>query len=186
MPALVPICSMLSLESMTCYRLITLTCWHVTVRLWGADISVLSQMSYLRTTFQYHQKILDSISSGLPILKFLILNSFKAFRWSEPRPSWRHLRPLLPTDMTSFADYIKHTWIGTYARCPFFNQWSSNIAEGWQNADPTPTNTKEMGRAGREIARHTGHLWSLRWLDYNAVWNCWMTDVWLMSDCLLI
>ena len=61
--------------------------------------------------------------------------------------AWTLLRPTLPPEMSSFADYMDYTWIGTSSRAPLFNQWSwnqwddtllgiprsSNIAEGWHN-----------------------------------------------------
>ena len=61
--------------------------------------------------------------------------------------AWRHLKPLIPSDMSSFVDYFEYTWVGTSYRNPVFshNRWnqhdatalllprSSNIAEGWHH-----------------------------------------------------
>ena len=60
---------------------------------------------------------------------------------------WRLLLPTLLPEMSSFADYMDYTWIGTSLRAPLSNQWSwnqwdatllgilrsSNFAEGWHN-----------------------------------------------------
>ena len=59
----------------------------------------------------------------------------------------RLFRPTLPPEMSSFADYMYYTRIGTSSRAPLFNQWSlnhwdatllgiprsSSIAERWHN-----------------------------------------------------
>ena len=61
--------------------------------------------------------------------------------------AWRHLKPLMPNDMSSFVDYYEYTWVGNSYRAPIFppNRWnqhdaaalllprSSNIAEGWHH-----------------------------------------------------
>ena len=61
--------------------------------------------------------------------------------------AWRLLKPTLPTDMTEFASYFEHTWMGTSSTPPIFDTWSwnqhdtvlaglprsSNLAEGWHN-----------------------------------------------------
>ena len=61
--------------------------------------------------------------------------------------AWRHLKPLLPADMSTFVDYYEYTWIGSSHREPIFShdRWnqhdatalllprSSNIAEGWHH-----------------------------------------------------
>ena len=85
----------------------------------------------------------------------------------EVEQTWRHLKPLIPSDMESFATYYENTWIGTSSRSPLFahEMWnqhdaslmllprSTNIAEGW----------------------HRG---------FNSMMSCTNPTLWKFIDCL--
>ena len=83
-----------------------------------------------------------------PVRKyFKILGAFPFLPEDQIDFAWRQIYPLIPADMSSFADYFERTWIGTSARSPLFShsKWnhyedtqlllprSSNIAEGWHH-----------------------------------------------------
>ena len=60
---------------------------------------------------------------------------------------WRHLKPLIPRELSSFVDYYEYTWVGSSNRNPTFSHYrwnqhdattlplpqSSSIAEGWHH-----------------------------------------------------
>ena len=61
--------------------------------------------------------------------------------------AWRHLKLLIPSEMSSLVDYYEYTWVGSSNRNPTFSHYrwnqhdatalllsrSSNIAEGWHH-----------------------------------------------------
>ena len=61
--------------------------------------------------------------------------------------AWRHLKPLIPSKMSSFVEYYEYTWVESSNRNPTFSHYrwnqhdatrlllpqSSNIAEGWHH-----------------------------------------------------
>ena len=47
--------------------------------------------------------------------------------------AWRHLKPLIPSDMSTFVDYYEYTWVGTPYRNPVFshNRWNQHDATAY-------------------------------------------------------
>lgn len=115
--------------------------------------------STLRGCYFHHKKSLflklqqHDLSTEYAVPDSEIRNAFKmigaiAFvpECDVPRV-WRHLKPLLPPDMVTFASYYESTWVGTSSSNPHFSHsiWnfydstlmllprSTNIAEGWHH-----------------------------------------------------
>ena len=74
---------------------------------------------------------------------FSMMGAIASVPVDKVEQTWRHLKPLIPSDMESFATYYENTWIGTSSRSPLFahEMWnqllprSTNIAEGIQLHD---------------------------------------------------
>ena len=81
--------------------------------------------------------------------------------------AWRHLKPLIPSEMSSFVDYYEYTWVGTSNRNPTFSHYRWNQHDATTLLLPRSSNIAE--------GRHHG---------FRSMLSCQNPSCWKFLDCL--